>query len=398
MTTPNDFGSVRPDRVWPDYQGGGIVNLMASLVAGLGGADTGYPHSTELAAEEIAAYRQVLLILVDGLGRRFLNRHPGSSLAEHCRGRMTSVLPSTTASAVTTFLTGLAPQQHGVTGWHMYFRELGSVLSVLPGTPRYGGVPLKAAGICAHRLFGHVPVFDLIPAASVALTPRRIAQSDFNLSHRGKAEMRPFDTLDDFFAEIAAMLRSGQERKFVYAYWSDFDRISHESGAYSPEADWHYTRIDQAFQRLLRQMAGRGVLVIVTADHGFIDTGPRRTIDLAQHPELKDCLILPLCGEPRMAYCYVRPDRREDFEAYVRGNLAHCAELWSSRELIERGGFGLGTPHPRLAERVGDYTLLMKENYVIRDWLPWEEHHEHIGVHGGCSEEEMYVPLIVTAR
>ena len=29
-------------------------------------------------------------------------------------------------------MTGLAPQAHGLTGWHMYFREIGAVLAVLP--------------------------------------------------------------------------------------------------------------------------------------------------------------------------------------------------------------------------------------------------------------------------
>ncbi|HZA28524.1 MAG TPA: hypothetical protein VE735_02825, partial [Gammaproteobacteria bacterium] len=66
-----------------------------------------------------------------------------------------------------------------------------------------------------------------------------------------------------------------------------------------------------------------------------------------------------------------------------------------SEELIKGGYFGLGPPHPRLQERIGDYTLIMKDGYVIKDWLPGEERYRHIGVHGGMSAAEMYVPLIV---
>jgi len=57
--------------------------------------------------------------------------------------------------------------------------------------------------------------------------------------------------------------------------------------------------------------------------------------------------------------------------------------------------FGLGEPHPRLEERVGDYTLLMRGSQVIRDWLPQEKPHRQIGVHGGLSAAELQVPLCV---
>ena len=55
----------------------------------------------------------------------------------------------------------------------------------------------------------------------------------------------------------------------------------------------------------------------------------------------------------------------------------------------------MGLPHPRLHERIGDYTLIMKEKAVIKDWLPGEPRYVQIGVHGGVTAQEMYVPLIV---
>ncbi len=382
----------------PDYLSGSIVNLMASLIEGLGGAPTGYAPLSALPPQEIGEYRQAVLLVVDGLGCDFLARRAKRSrLGPLNRARLTSVFPSTTAAAITSFLTGTAPQQHGLTGWHMYFRELGSVLAVLPGTPRYGGVPLKQAGIDVGRLFAHGSVFDRLPLPGYVVSPRRIIHSDFNLAHQGKSELRPYDTRDDFFLTLARILRHGPDRKFVYAYWPELDRISHEAGTLSAEADWHFASFEEGFHRFLDYAAGTGTLVVVTADHGFIDTDPSRTIDLEDHPELADCLVLPLCGERRVAYCYVKPDRRECFESYVGSELGHCAELWRSAELMERGYFGLGVPHPGLLGRIGDYTLVMKENYVIKDWLPGERRHAQIGVHGGVSEAEMWVPLMVAA-
>jgi hypothetical protein len=380
----------------PEYQGGSIANLMGSLVQGLGGAATGYAPLACLAPEEIGEYRQVVLMVVDGLGCNFLARkRRRSALEELTRTRLTSVFPSTTAAAVTTFLTGVAPQQHGLTGWHMYFRELGSVLAVLPGTPRYGGVPLKQAGVDVRRFFGNPSVFDRIPVEGYVVAPRRIAHSDFNIAHQGKAEVRPYDTQDDYFLGVAKLLRANGNRKFVYAYWADLDRISHEAGAFSAETEWHFTSWEEGFRRFLKYVEGTGSLILVTADHGFIDTDADHTICLDDHPELAHCLALPLCGERRAAYCYVKPDRTEFFERYVRSELGHATDLRRSADLIEAGWFGAGIPHPRLAERIGQYTLVMRENYVIKDWLPGERRYEQIGVHGGTSEEEMWVPLIL---
>ena len=83
----------------PDYSNS-IVNLMASLIEGLGGESADYPPLAMLPASEVARYRRVVLMVVDGLGDLQLQGLGGGSrLLEARRGRMTSVFPSTTASA-----------------------------------------------------------------------------------------------------------------------------------------------------------------------------------------------------------------------------------------------------------------------------------------------------------
>jgi hypothetical protein len=65
--------------------------------------------------------------------------------------------------------------------------------------------------------------------------------------------------------------------------------------------------------------------------------------------------------------------------------------------LIASGFFGRGDPHPRLQERIGDRVLLMKEGYSLKDWLPQEKRFEMVGIHGGLSADELWVPLIVAS-
>jgi hypothetical protein len=142
-------------------------------------------------------------------------------------------------------------------------------------------------------------------------------------------------------------------------------------------------------------LEGSGSTVVVTADHGIVDASAGSQIELDKHPALAESLVLPLCGEPRVAYCYVHPDKVEQFERYVRSELAEQTQLFKSRQLVEEGWFGPGEPHPRLLDRVGHYVLVMRENYAIKDWLTGEHHYTHVGLHGGVSAAEMFVPLVV---
>lgn len=379
----------------PDYRGGSIVNLMASLQAGLGGPDHAYRETDLLPAQRLSEYRQVLLLVIDGLGLNYLRANPEAvCLNAHLRAGLTSVFPPTTATAVTTYLTGDAPQQHGLTGWHMYLRELGCVLAVLPGRTRYGGVGLSQAGIDVGRLFGHVAFSERIRVPAHTVSPGHIAESDFNLAHLGRAHLHAYSGLAEMFDSLARLLRTPGP-KFIHAYWPELDTLGHHHGIWSGTARDHLLELDRAFERFLVEISGTETLVVVTADHGQIDTRPGDRICLDDHPGLAETLALPLCGEPRAAYCYLRPGFEAQFDDYVGSELANVASAVTGRSLIEAGWFGLDEPHPRLEQRVGDRVLLMKGNYLIKDWLAQERRFELIGVHGGLSADELLVPCIL---
>ncbi len=60
-----------------------------------------------------------------------------------------------------------------------------------------------------------------------------------------------------------------------------------------------------------------------------------------------------------------------------------------------RAGSAPGAPHARFAERIGDVALVMKGRATVKDWVPGEPRHLHIGNHGGTSDDEMHIPLVV---
>jgi hypothetical protein len=379
----------------PDYQGGSIVNLMASLQMGLGGDLHDYPPLRLLPPDRLDQYRQVVLWVIDGLGYDYLRAHPAAvHLNAALHGCMTSVYPPTTASAITTFLTGDAPQQHGLTGWFVYFRELGSILSVLPGRARYGGVAYGSGGVNAAELLNHTPFSHRIGVESFNLSPSHIVDSEFNRAHLGSSKQLGYHSLQEL-CDCTLEIARKPGRRYLYLYWPELDSIGHRSGIWSEEAGRHLLELDRAFHDLSQGLKGSDTLLILCADHGQIDSLPAQTLILSQYPALSQSLVMPLCGEPRSAYCYLRSGAEACFEDALAQLPEGLCSSTASVKLIEEGWYGLGEPHPHLLDRVGDRVILLQKQAVILDWLSQEKPYQMIGVHGGLSSAELWVPLIL---
>jgi Type I phosphodiesterase / nucleotide pyrophosphatase len=378
--------------VRPDYAGGGFANLIASVVEACGGAPRHAPLEA-LPARELATARNIVLLLIDGLGDRYLcGPGAGGALEARRKAAITSVFPSTTASAITTSFTGWTPLEHGLTGWFTLFGEAGCVGSPLPFERRGDKAPLSAP---PARLYRAGSLFDGLARRSLVVSYRPIVDSTYNLHHCGRAERLAYDTLNGLVQETVAAVKSGPEPKFVYAYWPEFDALSHRHGNASAQAQAHFRSIDAAFGELMSRLAGTDSLIVATADHGFVDSVGDDALDFAHAPGLQGLLRYPLCGESRIAFCHVQEGRVPEFTARARDWLGDRARVCASSELADEGWFGGGEAHPRFAERIGDVALLMQGRATVKDWTPGESRHRHIGHHGGASEDEMLIPLIV---
>ncbi len=378
----------------PDYSGGGIVNLVQSLATACGCRVPRYPQLAALPAAQLAEARHIVLLVIDGLGQKTLDKHlGGSTLQSKLVSTLSSVFPSTTATAVTTFMSGMAPAQHGLTGWHMHLEEIDQTLAILPLTPR--GEPAKQLPQdLPSRLFDYPSLFQHLERECWVLAPQSIAGSPFNAWHARGAETLAYNTLPEMFAQLAELLNHAPVPRYIYVYYPELDTVSHRFGTDSERAQETLVALDAAFGEFIANVQGSDAWLIATADHGFIDSPAERVVNLDDHPQLAALLARPLCGERRAAYCYVAPENRPAFEAYIRRHLAYCIDLRLSIDLIRDGWFGPPPFHVKLAARVGDYTLVMRENWTIKDWLPGEKRFRMLGVHGGVSADEMRVPLI----
>jgi len=380
----------------PNYKNGSIVNLMSSITSACGDKPMYEPFDS-IDSTELSKSKNILLVVIDGLGYEYLMANgEGSIFSEYLHDKLTAVYPSTTAASITSFLTAVAPQQHAITGWFVYLKELGTISAILPFIPRYGENPFNSNEINTAMIFYQSNLFNNINRKSYIVTKKELINSAYNRTYNKESKMYLYkNSIKDFIKKIKKALKHNNEKKFIYAYWPEFDYLSHHFGANSNEVKEHFKELDEQFSNLLKSIHNIDTSILITADHGFIDTNESKTIYLKDHPELAETLTLPLSGDARNAYCYVRPSKTEKFESYILNNLNYACQLYKSEDLIKKNFFGLYEPNKKLFDRIGDYTLIMKENYIIKDFVLGEEEKSLIGHHGGMSKEEMFVPLIV---
>lgn len=388
---PNPF--LKP-MVLPDYTNS-IVNLTNSIIKARGGNPT-YPPLKQLPPRSINT-KNILLIVIDGLGFNYIKKHAKNTLfTEHLKDNITSLFPSTTATCITSFLTGVAPQQHAITGWFMHLKEIGMITAILPGCPRAVKVPLNLMGTDITPIYRQKTIFEKIKAVSCTIAPADFINSAYNATLCRKTTGLFYHNLSSFIkATIWAVKKKTAKQKFVYAYWPEFDLLCHEYGTTSKQVKKHTKDLNRKFTKLLKALKGTDTTIIITADHGHKDIPKERIIEIKDHPIIAEALTMPLSGEPRAAYCYIHPSKASQFKSYITKNLAHTCTLHTSEELIKKGYYGEGKPNKNLHNRVGDYILLMKENYAIKDTLMTEKGNRNKSMHGGLSKDEMLVPLIV---
>lgn len=377
----------------PDYEGGSIVNLLASIIRSRGGRS---PHADLriLPARALAGARKVVYLVVDGLGedqlRRFLKGGRGREFfGAHTHRTITTVFPATTAAAVTTFGTGASPAEHGILGWFLHLHDLGLVSTILPATTRTG-TPLAPAGFDLGKYLDLPSHLDSVKCRTELLSWGHIPTSRYSRTGVRWTKRRAFTTLGGMIRQVVAFARSPGDG-LAYAYWPDYDTLCHGKGCDHPGTLKHLDEIDRALARLVQRLEKTGTALVVTADHGLVDT--HRNIELRNVPGFYDCLAILPSGDARQVQCFVRPSEVRRFLSLVLQHLDKACVCVPGREVLESGVLGPGKPHPALANRVGDFVLVAKDGCAIAASPAGMKSAFNVASHGGMSRAEMLVPL-----
>lgn len=151
------------------------------------------------------------------------------------------------------------------------------------------------------------------------------------------------------------------------------------------------------FDKQIEQLCARlhDTLLIVTADHGLTDI---EECVIEDYPEINECLYALPTREPRSISFFVKPEFQLVFPERWEQHFSDDFRLMTGDEAFESGLFGVGTPHARTREFLGDYVAIATGNSML--WFRDEQGQKsgHKAAHAGLLKEEMIVPLILIER
>ncbi|MGN0675969.1 MAG: alkaline phosphatase family protein [Oscillospiraceae bacterium] len=337
-------------------------------------------------------YKNVVLIILDGMGTDMMERNLIASnfLRKHHMENLTSVFPSTTVSAMTSYYTGVSPNEHGWLGWSLFFKEFCRTIDVFTNLDTYTKLPITKASAAEFVMPYETIYQDIADSIIGDVQPFTIAQTGVNIAEKGNIHK----TADKFerVCELIKMICATPQNTFTYVQWNSPDDTAHREGCYGEKTAEKLKFLSNQIEELCARLTD--TLVIISADHGLINISEEIKINHIR--EISDCLVVPPFVESRAAACYVKYDRRTDFERACRSYLGNDFIVLSRNDVLAKGILGRGEPHPKTIDFIGDYMICAIADKNLRyQTLNEKPKQMNKANHGGLTDEEMIIPLIV---
>lgn len=351
----------------PEYGGRSLEQVVPALV---GRTDPGW------LPEPARGARTVVLLVLDGLGWELLQHHVSdlSELGALVGASITTVAPSTTATALTSITTGLSPIEHGVLGFRM--RVDGQVLNVLRWSVDRGRPP------DAFRVQRHQP---FLGRSVPVVTRSEFRATGFTAAHLRDAPFRGWSTPAMLVERCRVLADEGHP--LIYAYYPGVDTVAHEFGLTAPYLGAELRFVDELIGRLRDALPPEAAL-LVTADHGAVEVGDD-WIDLTP----LGALVVGCSGEGRFRWIEAPRGATAELAAAARDAFGDLAWVMTRDEVVDGGWLGPGPAPASNRRRLGDVVLMPHAPVGFIDpAMPRER--QLVGAHGSLTSAEMLVPLV----
>lgn len=327
--------------------------------------------------EPVHGAASVVLLVLDGLGWSTVQEHRASlpELGAMTGGSITTVLPATTASALTSLATGMAPSQHGIVGFRIRIDD--SVLNVLRWQVPYGRRAPDPFTVQRHTAFLGRPV--------PVVTKSEFRRTGFTEAHLRGSVFCGWSTVAVLVEQCRRLV--GRDERLVYAYYPGVDSVAHEFGLHDEYFRAELAFADELVGRLLDVLPERTAL-LVTADHGQVHVGDAW---ISLDP-LRD-LFRYCAGEGRFRYLFAGRGAGPALLEAATDAFGDRAWVFAREQLVDEGWLGPGPVIASIRRRVGDVILAPRDPVAFVDPdLPNEA--RLVGAHGSLTADEMLVPLL----
>lgn len=394
----------------PYYEGLSLVNLPSTIAQLLDAPGfTGQPLDRVITDHLGGPYQKIVFLLVDALGydlfKQMVNPKNGMIWAKYFDkgvfSPITSICPSTTASALTTLWTGAGSGAHGIIGYEMWVKQFGMVINNIlhsaantrgdvGGLYRAGFDP--AMFMTLPTLGPHLRSYGVSPTTFIH---SGIANSGLSVMQMRDVNIQTFVNEAELGVNLAEYLnrRSGV-REYIYVYYSDVDTLMHRYTADDSRVMLQFSAFSNLFERGFLKNLNKAVadetLLILTADHGSIATPLNERFDLANHPQLVSHLVMQPTCENRLPFMYIKPGRVGQVRDYFAKIWPDYFYIIEPEEALEAGLFGQGPFVGDVLERLGDLIVVTRGDAYLW-WSP--RPNPLAGRHGGLHINEMLVPF-----
>lgn len=359
----------------------------------------------------IKQHKHVVLVLIDGLGwwnlqeylghapnlRRVIKQAPhennvtqpgpqgtvNNSNAPRCTAR--STFPSTTAAAITSLLTGLAPGAHNMLSYQVYDPQLDKRFNLI----NFEGFPREIEDFQDQPTW-----FELLEQCeekTFALGPKKFVGGGLTQAALRGAEYVSAEKLDER-AHKAAQL-SG-EAALTYLYMAEVDHAGHSYGVGDETWLEALEAVDRSVGVLLGEISSN-TEVIITSDHGMLNVSPTGTCDLGQLAVAQH--ITQAAGEGRVLHLRVSPGQATRVQESLTESLRQYSPntLVLTREETLQLFADYNGVTVRRPELIGDLVVVSGDDTQTLDSRFYKpQTFQMKGVHGGLSEIEMRAPLL----
>jgi len=371
--------------VFPDWDNS-ILNVSATMQDYLG-VTNDIPKLRPLQSALSRGYKNVVLVVVDGMGMSILDRHLSKSfLRSHVAQTVTGVFPSTTTNATTSLMSATYPAQHGWFAWAMNFADVNQTVMLFKNADYYTGEPMAMDDFARTRL----PYINFYADANIdayTLMPRQIQMKP------NAGDIGYFDNTRDMFHQLDTLCAAGGQ-KFVYTYHCDLDSTMHKYGPSSRQTKKMAKSLDRGFRKLAAR--NTDTLFVITADHGQIDVAG--CVDIWRDADVMECLAQNISLDPRGAAFHIKSGMHDKFVAAMEKYKPDFA-LYPTDDLINKNIFGPFAKN-RNREFLGDFIAIGTGTNKILSMAPGKENSSktnapYRGHHTGLTPEEMVLPLII---
>ena len=369
-------GPMQPVPVIPDYSGANLTGIIPGCLLGTSGRRPNWFPQPLQDAERI------VLLVIDGLGYEQLQRHAhiAPNLMSLVGGSITTIAPSTTASALTSLVTGASPAEHGIVGYRMDMGD--SIMNSL----RWWSDTRDLRKVHPPASVQPIPPFVgmTIPVVSRA----ELEGSAFTEAHLRGSRPCGWRAASSIVAQCASLISSGE--KFVYAYYDGVDKIAHERG-FGAYYDAEIAATDWLVGSLLNTLPS-GTTLAITADHGQVQVN-----DNVVH--LSDDIKATLhhqSGEGRFRWLHAKRGQESELLQIATDSYSDIAWVASRDQVVEEAWLGPargGRIADQVKRRLGDVALVPFTTTTFDDPLD-SGPFSLVCRHGSLTADEMFVPFL----